>query len=155
MLMMERMDDDDGQMGAIPAYEESYNETPRGLFLQSGDNDDFSYPLPIPQESGSDDDVERSDAIGAAKTKGPKTEKRKREMKRTRDGLEFPPFPKKVIKKLAATVSGHKITNETLNVLARATDSFFEQAAEDLSAYAQHAKRRTIDDSDVIQLMRR
>ncbi|KAH8162061.1 hypothetical protein CIB48_g6165 [Xylaria polymorpha] len=37
----------------------------------------------------------------------------------------------------------------------QATDWFFEQLGDDLSAYAKHAGRKTIDESDMITLMRR
>lgn len=48
-----------------------------------------------------------------------------------------------------------KISKETLETIMRATDWFFEQAAEDLASYADHAGRKTIDNSDAITLMKR
>lgn len=69
-------------------------------------------------------------------------------------GLEYPPFPSKVVKKLA-TAAHAKIGNETLKALSECTSLFFAQAASDLGAYARHAARRTIEEADVIQLMKR
>ena len=48
-----------------------------------------------------------------------------------------------------------KISRETLEAIMQATDWFFEQAAEDLASYADHASRKAIDDSDAITLMKR
>lgn len=69
-------------------------------------------------------------------------------------GLEYPPFPSRVVKKLAKATHA-KIGNETLKVLTECTSLFFAQAASDLGAYARHAARRTIEEADVIQLMKR
>ncbi|KAF4772768.1 hypothetical protein HER10_EVM0000677 [Colletotrichum scovillei] len=44
---------------------------------------------------------------------------------------------------------------DTLAEIQRASDWFFEQLGDDLSAYAKHAKRKTIDESDMLTLMRR
>lgn len=48
-----------------------------------------------------------------------------------------------------------KIDKGTMAAIMQATDWFLEQAADDLGTYAKHAKRRTIDESDVITLMKR
>ena len=69
-------------------------------------------------------------------------------------GLEYPSFPSRVVKKLAKATHA-KIGNETLKVLTECTSLFFAQAASDLGAYARHAARRTIEEADVIQLMKR
>lgn len=48
-----------------------------------------------------------------------------------------------------------KINKEALAAIEQASEWFFEQASEDLATYAKHAGRKTIDESDVMTLMRR
>jgi histone H3/H4 len=87
--------------------------------------------------------------------------KRKIGKKISRHGIEYPSLPKHVVKRLATTLaktagaSKGKIGPDTLDVMMQATDWFFEQLGDDLSAYAKHAGRKTIDESDMITLMRR
>ena len=65
------------------------------------------------------------------------------------------------VKKLAASfvrsssTQKSKINKETLGPIMQASDWFFEQIGNDLGAYAEHAGRKTIDDTDVIMLMKR
>ncbi|KAH9884031.1 centromere kinetochore component CENP-T-domain-containing protein [Xylariomycetidae sp. FL2044] len=76
-------------------------------------------------------------------------------------GIEYPQLPTNVVKRLATTfaktagVNKAKISPDTLNTIMQATDWFFEQLGDDLSAYAKHAGRKTIDESDMVTLMRR
>ncbi|KAI0435656.1 centromere kinetochore component CENP-T-domain-containing protein [Xylaria telfairii] len=86
--------------------------------------------------------------------------KRKKGKKISRHGIEYPSLPPSVVKRLATTCaktagSKGKISPETLDAIMQATDWFFEQLGDDLSAYAKHAGRKTIDESDMITLMRR
>jgi histone H3/H4 len=87
--------------------------------------------------------------------------KRKRGIKVSAFGVEYPSLPPAVIKRIAqsyAQTSGipkTKISPDTLAALSQATDWFFEQLGDSLQAYAKHAGRKTIDESDVITLMRR
>jgi histone H3/H4 len=66
-----------------------------------------------------------------------------------------------VVKKLAAASaktagnSKAKLSKEALDAIMQASDWFFEQVSEDLGAYAAHAGRKTIEESDVITLMTR
>jgi len=48
-----------------------------------------------------------------------------------------------------------QLNTETLDALVRTTNDFFEQISMDLAAYAQHGGRTTIEESDVITLMKR
>ncbi|KAI0468952.1 centromere kinetochore component CENP-T-domain-containing protein [Xylaria cf. heliscus] len=78
----------------------------------------------------------------------------------SRHGIEYPSLPTNVVKRLATTFaktagSKGKISPDTLDAIMQATDWFFEQLGDDLSAYAKHAGRKTIDESDMITLMRR
>ncbi|RWA14169.1 hypothetical protein EKO27_g904 [Xylaria grammica] len=86
--------------------------------------------------------------------------KRKKGKRISRHGIEYPSLPPNVVKRLATTFaktagSKGKISPDTLDAIMQATDWFFEQLGDDLSAYAQHAGRKTIDESDMITLMRR
>ncbi|KAJ2969974.1 hypothetical protein NUW58_g9837 [Xylaria curta] len=86
--------------------------------------------------------------------------KRKKGKKISRYGIEYPSLPASVVKRLATTCaktagSKGKINPDTLDAIMQATDWFFEQLGDDLSAYAKHAGRKTIDESDMITIMRR
>lgn len=86
---------------------------------------------------------------------------RKKKVKISKHGIQYPSLPAGVVKKLATTyarTSGNsktKISKDTLNAIVQASDWFFEQVSGDLSAYAKHAGRKTIDESDVVTLMKR
>lgn len=74
----------------------------------------------------------------------------------SRHGHPVPPFPRAVIKKMAQNFGGGaKISNETLNAIVAASEAFFEQVSEDLAVYAGHAGRKTIEDADMVQLLKR
>ncbi|KAH6877477.1 centromere kinetochore component CENP-T-domain-containing protein [Alternaria rosae] len=74
-------------------------------------------------------------------------------------GIGFPLFPAAPVKKLTLSFlksQGGKarLNTETLDALVRTTNDFFEQISMDLAAYAQHGGRTTIEESDVIALMK-
>ncbi|RPA91027.1 hypothetical protein L873DRAFT_1752852 [Choiromyces venosus 120613-1] len=81
--------------------------------------------------------------------------KKRKPLPLSRHGIPYPPFPRKAIKKMSTRFSGSTISADTLDALVAASDAFFQQASEDLAAYAKHAGRRVIEDSDVVQLLRR
>lgn len=71
-------------------------------------------------------------------------------------GIEYPSLPPGVVKRVAQRFAGKsKISPDTLAALVQASDWFFEQLGDDLSAYADHAGRKTIEESDMLTLMRR
>lgn len=87
---------------------------------------------------------------------------RRKKLKLTRNGNTVPALPSSLVKKVAIeamTRMGKKkptISRENLTALEQATEWFFEQVGEDLEAYSNHAKRRKrIDDTDVLTLMKR
>ncbi|OCL02758.1 hypothetical protein AOQ84DRAFT_382334 [Glonium stellatum] len=90
-----------------------------------------------------------------------KSGRRRKELRVSKYGHEYPSFPPAIVKRLAtgfARSHGNshvKISKETLDAIMQATDWFFEQVAEDLASYAEHAGRKVIDDSDVVTLMKR
>ena len=84
----------------------------------------------------------------------------KKSIKVSKYGIEYPSLPPAVVKRLAqnfAKASGAKgkITPDAMKSIMQASDWFFEQLGEDLQAYAKHAGRKTIDESDVLTLMKR
>lgn len=86
---------------------------------------------------------------------------RKKQLKVSKYGIQYPSLPAGVVKKLATTfarTSGNskaKINKEALEAIMQASDWFFEQVSDDLGAYAKHAGRKTIDESDIVTLMAR
>lgn len=89
-----------------------------------------------------------------------------RKPKRTlisKHGIPYPSLPASTVKRLAtafARTSGAgskngKISKEAIAELMQATDWFFEQAGGDLASYAAHRRGKTVEQSDVVALMRR
>ena len=82
-------------------------------------------------------------------------------LKRSRHGIPYPSLPSGVTKKIASTctrVLGMKkssISKESLKATMEASDRYFEQLSEDLGAFAHHAGRKKIEESDAIALMKR
>ena len=70
-------------------------------------------------------------------------------------------IPSRVVKRLSTAcvrssgIRGAKIDQDTLNAIMLASQWFFEQSADDLRAFAEHAGRKTVDLMDVTTLMRR
>lgn len=87
--------------------------------------------------------------------------KKSKAIKVSQHGIQYTSLPTGVIKKLATTfmkTSGNskaKLSKETLEAVVQASDWFFEQISDDLGTYSKHAKRRTIDESDIVTLMNR
>ncbi|PHH66400.1 hypothetical protein CDD81_7455 [Ophiocordyceps australis] len=90
-----------------------------------------------------------------------KARARKPRKRMSRHGIEYPPLPPSLIKKTALRalqstgLSNHRLSPDTLCALTQASEWFFEQLGDDLGAYANHAGRKTVEESDVIALMRR
>ena len=86
---------------------------------------------------------------------------RKKQKKISRHGIEYPSLPPSFVKRVAQTalqtsgLSNSRISPDTLTALTQASEWFFEQLGDDLGAYADHAKRKTIEESDVVTLMKR
>lgn len=92
---------------------------------------------------------------------GKKSQKIKKRIKISRYGIQYPSLPVGVVKRLATTFlktcgnGNTKLSKDTLEAIMQASDWFFEQVSEDLGTYAQHAGRKTIDENDVVTLMKR
>ncbi|RDA89383.1 hypothetical protein CP532_6155 [Ophiocordyceps camponoti-leonardi (nom. inval.)] len=86
---------------------------------------------------------------------------RGRQKRLSRHGTEYPPLPPSMVKNVAqkflhsSGLSNPRLSADTLAALTQASDWFFEQLGDDLGAYAKHAKRKTVEESDVVTLMRR
>ncbi|KAK8239777.1 centromere kinetochore component CENP-T-domain-containing protein [Phyllosticta capitalensis] len=128
--------------------------------------------IPAPDEELEDDqDGFESDADEAGPSRpqqdspppAEKTKKRGRgkDLKVSRFGHEYPSLPSSVVKRLATSFArihggpSSKLSKDTLEAISTASDWFFEQAGEDLASYASHAGRKTIEEADVVMLMRR
>ncbi|KAJ4140379.1 hypothetical protein NW768_001740 [Fusarium equiseti] len=76
-------------------------------------------------------------------------------------GIEYPSLPPAFVKRVAQTalqssgLTNQRLSAETLDALIQSSEWFFEQLGDDLGAYADHAKRKTIEESDVFTLMKR
>ena len=138
----------------------------------SGENNDFGEMDTIVDDNAEDvwdamqEDVDvsmaESTVQGADITLANKQKAaRKKRVKVSKHGIQYPSLPAGVVKKLAtmyARTSGNsktKISKDTLDAILQASDWFFEQVSDDLGAYAEHAGRKTIEESDVITLMGR
>jgi histone H3/H4 len=140
----------DAGIGAEMDYESDGEEAEAGGFdIDDAPLREASLPL-------QDDDVDAQ-----AKTTTKKAHKRlPKERKVSRFGIEYPSFQPAVVKRLASTFSksyggSGKLNKDTLGALQQATDWFFEQISEDLASYADHAGRKTIEEADVVTLMKR
>ncbi|KAK1672628.1 centromere kinetochore component CENP-T-domain-containing protein [Colletotrichum godetiae] len=126
---------------------------------------DMRSSTPIEPTEATQGDLDGQTEVSAAQLleqeQGQRPRKTKRGVKLSKYGVEYPSLPPAVVKRLANTfakssgISKTKIAPDALAEIQRASDWFFEQLGDDLSAYAKHAKRKTIDESDMLTLMRR
>ncbi|KFY36726.1 hypothetical protein V495_07639 [Pseudogymnoascus sp. VKM F-4514 (FW-929)] len=104
------------------------------------------------------DTVMTDTQLSASEVRKPKA---KKTIRVSKHGIHYSSLPTGVVKKLATTFartggSGNgKISKDALAAIMQATDWFFEQVSDDLGAYAEHAGRKTIDENDVMTLMKR
>ncbi|OLN86035.1 hypothetical protein CCHL11_05260 [Colletotrichum chlorophyti] len=102
-----------------------------------------------------------ADATDASAHVEQRPRKTKKGVKLSKHNIEYPSLPPAVVRRLAGTfakssgIAKAKISPEALAEIQRASDWFFEQLGDDLAAYARHAKRKRIDESDMLTLMRR
>jgi histone H3/H4 len=124
--------------------------------------DDGAEPQSSPKGLSGDismQDMTQQDLYGADAQQ--KRVVRKKKLKISKHGIQYPSLPPGVVKKLATSFartagsSKAKISKETLDAIMQASDWFFEQVSDDLGAYAKHAGRKTIDESDIVTLMAR
>ncbi|KAM0279675.1 hypothetical protein ACHAQH_004477 [Verticillium albo-atrum] len=128
------------------------------------DNDDQPEPFGEPSEDEAvEEDPPDADVTARSQLDSkPRTHRvGKAGWKRSKHGHPYPPFPSTVVKRVAeqfartSGISNPRIGKDTLAALQQATDWFLEQVSEDLGAYAAHAGRRTINESDMELVMKR
>ncbi|KAL1851849.1 hypothetical protein Plec18170_006152 [Paecilomyces lecythidis] len=157
-------DDDDGFM--LDTADMQHEPELQPLF-DRGDNDDDDddvtggFGLDVYMgDQASEAGSTRQAPIGGGLRDEPLRQGRK-EKKISRHGHPVPNLPAAMVKKLATrfarTSAGAKtkLSKETLAAIEQASEWYFEQASDDLAAYAKHAGRKTIDEGDVMTLMRR
>ncbi|EDN03322.1 predicted protein [Histoplasma mississippiense (nom. inval.)] len=153
---MEDLEEEEAEYTIVQGDDEDDHGQDTGLVFDAGIveeggielafQDDFSRPAP-PSSS--------PEPAPQVMVKGNKRQKL------SRHGIPVPQLPSGIIKKLATrfarTGGGGKsrISKDTLAAIEQATEWYFEQASDDLSTYAKHAGRKTIDETDVTTLMRR
>lgn len=82
-------------------------------------------------------------------------------VKRSRHGIPYSSLPPRITKRLASTflqslgTKKTRLGKEALKAIVEASDQYFEQLSEDLGAFAHHAGRKKIDESDAIAVMKR
>jgi histone H3/H4 len=153
----EDLEEDTAQAGAEVEFDDDDENVP---FETAGLDDEMEHDVPLRETSiPLPDDEVRADAAASTKTKAP-YKRLPKEVKISHFGIEYPSFPMPVIKKLASTFSRQyggsgKLSKETLVALQQASDWYFEQVSEDLADYATHAGRKTIEEADMVTLMKR
>ncbi|KAI9740125.1 MAG: hypothetical protein M1818_004876 [Claussenomyces sp. TS43310] len=82
-------------------------------------------------------------------------------IKLSKHGVQYSSLPAANVRKLATTflrTSGNsraKLSNDTLEAIMQASEWFLEQVSDDLGVYSDHTGTKTIDESDVLTLMKR
>lgn len=156
----------------VPELQRS-DDTVESPNRDDGANNDWDLNVPVDEDENIeggwdavDEDVNAStldNTLVEADTTIVHTHKaaRKKRVKISKHGIQYPSLPAGVVKKLATTyarTSGNskaKISKDTLDAIIQTSDWFFEQVSDDLGAYAEHAGRKTIEESDVVTLMGR
>ena len=91
----------------------------------------------------------------------PAVQRLPKKLKKSRYGIQYPSLPSGVVKTLATSFTQSssnrrsKISKDTLAAIMQASDWFFEQIGDDLGVYNEHSGRKTLDESDVLTLMKR
>ena len=76
-------------------------------------------------------------------------------------GISYPTMPIGVVKRIATLHASRvgakkaRLKKDSLKAIMQASDWFLEQVGDDLGTFAKHAGRKTINESDVMILMRR
>lgn len=149
---------DEAEETAMPEADEPTDAFGRtGWESDLGSDNDLELAAYREEESALDRSLQLPEAPASVKKR---MGTRRKELKLSRVGLEYPSFPAAPVKKLALSFmksqgSKAQLNKDALDALVQTTDDFFEQIGIDLAAYAQHAGRKVIEESDVLALMRR
>ncbi|KAK2010101.1 hypothetical protein LZ32DRAFT_390385 [Colletotrichum eremochloae] len=154
--------DEQPSLNIVPAYDEPNPPVDEDAGFGNSYYDlRSSTPVEPAEATGLDGDETKASAHAGSQQQQQRPRKTKAGIKLSKYNMEYPSLPPAVVKRLANTfarssgISNTKIGPEALAEIQRASDWFFEQLGDDLSAYARHAKRKTIDESDMLTLMRR
>ena len=141
---------------AEPLEQRLYAETSDADLVQSG--------LQLRQEADQQPDSQPQRRLTDIESAGQMAtvSRRRKRQKMTRHGTVVPALPSSLIKHIATEAHVRRgrrkpqLGKDHMKALEQATEWFFEQAGEDLAGYAQHSRRKKrVDDSDVLMLMRR
>lgn len=149
----------DPMQGASDEDEAPGTYDPEGWESDHGDGDDPELQA-YREEASAVDRSLLTQSPERMSTKENRPGRKRKELHISRSGNEYPSFPPSTLKKLATgLLKSHggnaRISKDTLAALGQATDWFFERVGQDLAAYSRHAGRRTIEDADMITLMKR
>jgi histone H3/H4 len=132
--------------------------------VEPAEDDDEDDLEPYNEATGGEQSVEEDEPMepsSAAKPTREGLKPKKRQKRISKHGIEYPALPPTFVKRVAQTalqssgLSNPRVSADTLTALTQASEWFFEQLGDDLGAYANHAKRKTVEESDVATLMRR
>ncbi|OAA60024.1 Histone-fold domain containing protein [Cordyceps fumosorosea ARSEF 2679] len=147
----EQEEEEDAESGRRRVSALTHGET----FISEGEDSDPA------DATARQQDTSRLSLVGgpAPARRGPKPKKKVKRI--SRHGAEYPPLPAPFVRRVAhravqsSGLSNHRISSDVLAALTQASEWFFEQLGDDLGAYADHAKRTVIEESDVLTLMKR
>lgn len=164
-ILSEPPAEEDSGVGTLPEAgpdaTRAVQDWPAGSPAEAAQNFDVNADDEVPTDveaAGADGDA---DDAPRGQLSASRRQKQKRGKRVSRHGIDYPPLPPSFVKKVAqralqsSGLSNRRVSSETLAALTQASDWFFDQLGDDLRAYATHAKRKTIDESDVTTLMRR
>lgn len=157
-LAAETSHTDVGPLASLEAAEKSAEESDANDDSNDEEQDNASAVYPKDEEQGNASDV--SEALQESRNRSSFKSSRKIQ-KISRYGKRLPSIPTSIIKKLATRFvrsSGQtkpKLNKECIGAIEQASEWFFEQLGDDLHSYSEHAGRKTIDETDMVALMRR
>lgn len=153
--------EEEEEIQSEPEEAEEENDLERelelGIEVEDEENSDIDQIDPT-VDMTMNDTVMTDTQLSAKEVQTPKV---KKTIRLSKHGIQYSSLPTGVVKKLATTFSrtggsgSGKISKDALAAIMQATDWFFEQVSDDLGAYAAHAGRKTIDENDVMTLMKR
>lgn len=147
-----RQEDEAEEENAEPGRRQSRPMLDMETFISDGEDSDPADATTRPHDAS-------MMSQSAPARRGPKPKKKQKRI--SRHGAEYPPLPPTFVRRVAhravqtSGLSNHRISSDVLAALTQASEWFFEQLGDDLGAYADHAKRTVIEESDVMTLMKR
>ena len=129
---------------------------------QASDMDDEGMPdAEVEADATADIDADATATEGHLSVLPKRKTKLKPGWRMSKHGIACPQFPPTTVKRVAeqfartSGIANPRIDKDTLAALQQATDWFYEQVSDDLAAFATHAGRKTINESDMELVMKR